>query len=210
VLETGYGHLVGARRDAGPDDYYWRVSQYLVPVYQMIPSEAGAPISGHAWVPIDDEHCWAWTMTWHPQRSLTDQELTSYASGDGIHARVDGAYRTLANKENDYLLDRTLQRTVTFTGIRGIGEQDMACQESMGPIYDRTKEHLGSSDTAIIAMRRQLLTLAQQLEQGHEPSMVQAPETYHVRSAAFIIPRAASWIEATARAMPGPLALAHS
>src|SRR5919199_845696 len=204
VLETGYGHSVAARRDAGPDAYYWRISQYLLPVYQMIPAQPGTPISGHAWVPIDDENCWAWSMTWHPDRPLSDTELASYRSGTGIHARVDAAYRPLANRDNDYLLDREQQRTRSFSGIYGIGEQDMACQESMGPIYDRTKEHLGSSDTAIIAMRRQLLNLARQLEQGVEPLAASRPELYRVRSTSFVIPRSASWIDATAADMPAP------
>jgi phthalate 4,5-dioxygenase oxygenase subunit len=207
VLQTGYGHLVGARRDAGPDEHYWRVSQYLVPVFQMIPAQKDGPISGHAWIPIDDENCWAWTMTWHPDRPLDEQEIASYRSGAGIHAKVDAAYRALANKDNDYAVDRRLQRTKTFSGIRGIGEQDMACQESMGPIFDRTNEHLGSSDTAVIAMRRQLLDLARQLEAGTEPPMVQQPELYRVRSTSFVIKRTASWLDATVAAMPLPAAV---
>jgi phthalate 4,5-dioxygenase len=207
VLHTGYGHLVGARRDAGPDDYYWRVSQYLVPVFQMIPAQKGGPVSGHAWIPIDDENCWAWSMTWHPDRPLTDAELAGYRSGNGIHATVDGNYRALANKDNDYSIDRELQRHKTFSGIRGIGEQDMACQESMGPIYDRTNEHLGSSDTAVIAMRRQLLDLARQLEAGIEPPMAFRPDLYRVRSASFVIKRSESWLEATMAAMPVPAAV---
>lgn len=204
VLSTGYGHLVAARRDAGPDDYYWRVSQYLVPIFQMIPAQKGGPVSGHAWVPIDDENCWAWSMTWHPDRPLNSAELAQYESGNGIHARVDSRFRPLANTDNDYLIDRQVQRTRTFSGIRGIGEQDMACQESMGAIYDRTNEHLGSSDTAIIAMRRQLLALAHQLEEGVEPSMAARPELYRVRSTSFVLNRSASWIEATKAVQPVP------
>jgi phthalate 4,5-dioxygenase oxygenase subunit len=204
VLHTGYGHLVGARRDAGPEHYYWRVSQYLVPVFQMIPAQKGGPVSGHAWIPIDDENCWAWSMTWHPDRPLTDSELAGYRSGNGIHATVDSGYRALANKDNDYLLDRELQRTRTFSGIRGIGEQDMACQESMGPIYDRTNEHLGSSDTAVIAMRRQLIDLAHQLEAGVEPPMAHRSDLYRVRSASFVIKRGDSWLAETMAAMPVP------
>jgi phthalate 4,5-dioxygenase len=207
VLSTRYGHLVAARRDAGPDDYYWRISQYLVPFFQMIPAQKDGPISGHAWVPIDDHNCWAWSMTWHPDRALTDSEVAQYRSGTGIHAQVDAKYRALANKDNDYLLDREVQRTRTFSGIRGIGEQDMACQESMGPIYDRTKEHLGSSDTAVIAMRRQLMGLARQLEEGTEPAMARQPEVYQVRSTSFVIKRSESWIEASAAAQPTPEAL---
>jgi nitrite reductase/ring-hydroxylating ferredoxin subunit len=204
VLSTGYGHLVAACRDAGPDDYYWRVSQYLVPIFQMIPAQKGGPLSGHAWVPIDDENCWAWSMTWHPDRPLNAAELAQYRSGNGIHAHVDAKFRPFANQDNDYLIDRQVQRTKTFSGIRGIGEQDMACQESMGAIYDRTREHLGSSDTAVIAMRRQLLGLARQLEAGVEPSMAARPELYRVRSTSFVLNRSESWIDATRAAQPGP------
>jgi hypothetical protein len=210
VLETGYGHVVAARRDAGPDAYYWRISQYLLPVYQMIPAQPGTPISGHAWVPIDDENCWAWSMTWHPDRPLSETELASYRSGAGIHAAVDSAYRPLANKDNDYLIDRELQRTRTYSGIRGIGEQDMACQESMGPIYDRTREHLGSSDTAVIAMRRLILRLARELQQdGTEPLAACRPELYRVRPAAFVLDRAAGWLEAVRTPQHGSVPRAH-
>jgi hypothetical protein len=201
VLPTAYGHLVGARRDAGPDDYYWRVSQFLVPVFQMIPSQPGSPISGHAWVPIDDENCWTWSMTWHPDRPLTEAELANYRSGSGIHARVDARYRTLANRDNDYLIDRQQQRTKSFSGIYGIGEQDMACQESMGPIYDRTGEHLGTSDAAIIRMRQHLLKLAQQLETGHEPQAAQLPQAYKVRSTTLHLKRDQDWTEVARRAI---------
>jgi hypothetical protein len=201
VLETEYGLLIGARRNAEPDTYYWRVTQFLTPWFQMIPSEPGQTISGHAWIPIDDENCWAWSVTWHPDRPLTEAELARMQSGDGIHALVDREYRTLANKSNDYLIDRQQQRTVSYTGIKGIGEQDMACQESMGPIYDRTSEHLGTSDAAIIRMRQHLLKLAQQLEKGHEPQAAQLPQAYKVRSTTLHLKRDQDWTEVARRAI---------
>jgi hypothetical protein len=74
--------------------------------------------------------------------------------------------------------------------------QDQAMQESMGPIYDRSKEHLGSSDTGIIQVRRRWLKAATALrESGVTPTGVNAPETYRVRSAALLLPREASWVE---------------
>jgi hypothetical protein len=77
----------------------------------------------------------------------------------------------------------------------------------MGPIFDRTNEHLGSSDTAVIAMRRQLLDLARQLEAGTEPPMAKQSELYRVRSTSFVIKRTASWLDATLDAMPVPAAV---
>jgi hypothetical protein len=75
-----------------------------------------------------------------------------------------------------------MQRTVNFTGIKGITEQDLAMTQSMGAIYDRTNEHLGTSDVAVIHFRRLLLTLAQELEKGREPYAAQHGDAYRVRS----------------------------
>jgi hypothetical protein len=66
----------------------------------------------------------------------------------------------------------------------------------MGPIYDRTQEHLGSSDTGIIQVRRRWLRAAQQLrDSGVTPTGVSSASSYRVRSAAVILPRDASWVE---------------
>jgi hypothetical protein len=193
VVETDYGLLIGARRNIPEQQHYWRITQFLSPWFQMIPSEPGGVVSGHAWIPIDDHHCWAWSVTWHPDRPMTDDEMARSSSGYGIHATLGPNYVPLANKSNDYLIDRADQRTRSYTGIKGIGEQDMACQETMGPIYDRTQEHLGTSDTAIIQMRRLLLKLAQDLEAGREPLAAQVPEAYKVRSTSFLLEHDGDW-----------------
>ncbi len=191
VKQTDYGLLIGARRDAGDDAYYWRITQFLLPWYTMIPGamEPGQPLSGHAWVPIDDEHVWTFTITWHPDRPLTEAELAEMRAGYGIHCEVDEQYMPIRNARNNYLIDRQAQKTQSYTGIKGISEQDMAVQESMGPIVDRTREHLGTADTAIIAFRRLLLRLAKNLQQGQEPAAAHRPEAYRVRSASVILRR---------------------
>jgi phthalate 4,5-dioxygenase oxygenase subunit len=86
-----------------------------------------------------------------------------------------------ANRTNHYLQDRDAQRNVSFTGIWGLREQDAAVQGGMGPIVDRTKEHLGASDTAIIGMRRSLLNEAKAPTKGIEPTAPRRPELYRVR-----------------------------
>ncbi len=191
VKQTDYGLLIGARRDAGDDAYYWRITQFLLPWYTMIPGalEPGQPLSGHAWVPIDDEHVWTFTITWHPDRPLTEAELAEMRAGYGIHCEVDEQYVPIRNARNNYLVDRQAQKTQSYTGIKGISEQDMAVQESMGPIVDRTREHLGTADTAIIAYRRLLLRLAKNLQQGQEPAAAHRPDAYRVRSASVILRR---------------------
>jgi hypothetical protein len=93
-------------------------------------------------------------------------------------APVDKEYKPLANKANDFQLDRDLQRTFNFTGIYGTGNQDMAAQVSMGPITDRTEEMLGVTDVGIIEMRKLLLSAANDLCEGKEPAEALNPDRY--------------------------------
>jgi phthalate 4,5-dioxygenase oxygenase subunit len=189
VVDVAFGLLIAARRTVDEEHYYWRITPWLMPWYTMIPPFGDNPIGGHAWVPIDDEHCWAYSMDWHPARPLTDEELANWRAGGGIHARlIPGTYRPVANKDNDYLIDREAQRTRSLTGIQGIAMQDAAVQESQGPVYDRTTEHLGTSDAAIIAARRRLLKALRDLAEGREPPGLDAA-SQRVRSASLVLPK---------------------
>ena len=90
--------------------------------------------------------------------------------GKGIHVRyVPGTYRPLANKDNDYLMDRDAQRAgTTYSGVEGIAMQDASLQESMGPICDRTKENLVSTDNGIIMARHRLMKAARAGREGRD------------------------------------------
>jgi phthalate 4,5-dioxygenase oxygenase subunit len=189
VIETDYGMMIGARRNADENTYYWRITQWLMPWYSMIPPFGESSIGGHAWVPIDDEHCWTWSFNWHPARPHEDDELAMMQAGGGIHSKeIPGTFRPAANRDNDYLIDREKQRLQNFTGILGISAQDCAVQESMGTIYDRSRERLGSSDTAIIAARRRLLDALDGMQRGEEPPALDA-EGFRVRSFATLLPK---------------------
>jgi hypothetical protein len=122
-------------------------------------------------------------------------ELELFDSGVHIHSRlVPGTCRPQANADNDYLIDRDVQRSrKSFTGIFGSGPQDAAVQESMGPIYDRTREHLGASDTAIIATRRHLLRALR------DPGLILGlePSSQHVRAVDMNLPSDADFVAAT-------------
>ncbi len=204
VLSTDYGLLIGAQRDAETDSFYWRMTQFLMPTYTMIPAPVGGPISFTAAVPMDDDRMMGYTVTWHPDRPLTDEEVAQIESWTGVHTEVDPTtFKPLRNQDNDYLIDRALQRSGrSYTGIRGIREEDLAAQESMGPIYDRQTEHLGSSDLAIIAMRRRLLDAVRALaDSGEVPYETRQPRAYAVRSAAVVLPRVGVWHEQAAEAM---------
>ncbi|MEA2640991.1 MAG: phthalate 4,5-dioxygenase [Chloroflexota bacterium] len=199
VQETDYGLAIGARRNWETDQYYWRITQFLMPTYTMIPAEIGATVSFTAAVPVDDERMVGYTVTWHPTRPLTETEIANIESWRGIYAEVDPrTYQPLCVRANDYQLDREKQRSESFTGIRGIREQDLAVQEDQfgGPIADRTREHLGTSDAAVIALRQRLLRTLHDMEQGREPPEPTNGAAYLVRSAALLLPRSAPFAEA--------------
>jgi hypothetical protein len=197
VKDTDYGLMIGARRDAENDHYYWRISQWLMPAFDMIGHDAGVAMSGHALVPMDDEHVWFWAMRWEGDRPMTEEEYASWNREGARVAVKSGSWWPRSTAENDYEIDRNAQRTQTFTGIPGIGEQDLAVTESMGAVVDRTAEHLGTTDLAIIAARRRLLQAARELQQGIEPFAASHPEVYHVRPTSAILPRNVAFDEAT-------------
>jgi phenylpropionate dioxygenase-like ring-hydroxylating dioxygenase large terminal subunit len=193
---TDFGLLIAALRTVPDHGFFWRMTPLYLPFYTTIPThlEPGQPYAGHAWVPIDDEHCWTYTVTWHPERPLTNEEVEWWMWQKGVADNGPG-YKPTRNKGNDYLIDREMQRTVTFTGITSSGTEDRAVQETMGPIYDRTKEHLGTSDTAIIGFRRLLLQLARALQEGKEPYAAFHGDAYRVRSASVMVGHNASYDE---------------
>jgi phthalate 4,5-dioxygenase oxygenase subunit len=155
-----------------------------------VPPRGSHPIHGHFWVPIDDENCWAWSFDYHPVRALTPEERQAMIDGKGIHVTyVPGTYRPLANKDNDYLMDREAQKKgITYSGVEGIAMQDASLQESMGPIIDRTKENLVSTDNGIIMARHRLMKAARALrDKGTLPPGVD-PKHHRIRSASVILP----------------------
>jgi len=189
VKPTDYGFCYGARRDADNGEYYWRVTQWLLPTFSLIPAH-GFPRGGRCWIPIDDTHISVIQYNYHPERPLTEAEIqrgktspqvepARYRLPDGVTIDI---CRDVLNADNDYGIDREFQRTQNFTGIQVIRSQDTAMTESMGGIVDRSQEHLGTTDVAVIAARRQLLKMARDLEAGIEPVEALQPEIYNVRA----------------------------
>jgi phthalate 4,5-dioxygenase len=189
VVDYEGGLFIGARRRAEHGKYYWRITPWIMPWYTIIAPRAGHPIGAHAWVPIDDESCWAWSINYHPTRDLTDKEVAAMNDGAGIHVKyIPGSFIPLANKSNNYLIDRDKQKSGrNYSGVEGIAMQDASLQESMGPIQDRTREHLCSTDNGIILTRKKLLKAAQANRDG-KPVPGLDPASQRVRSCAIELP----------------------
>jgi hypothetical protein len=192
-IENSDGGLtLYGRRNGEPDSYYWRITQWLFPWYTLIPPFGEHALGGHVWVPIDDEHCWAWSINFHPDKPLSAEERSHMEAGRGIHCQYEpGTFRTRANKDNDYLIDRRAQQDKrAYSGVFGIAIQDASLQESMGPIQDRENEKLLPTDRAIVMARRMLYDAATALEAGVEPPALDAGKQ-RVRAAGVLLDRQA-------------------
>jgi nitrite reductase/ring-hydroxylating ferredoxin subunit len=196
VAEADYGVLIGAQRTADNAHYYWRITSWVMPSFALIPSPVGAYLGCNWRIPIDDQHCWSFSMRYSPERAFTEDELTDLRAGLGGPPLVAGTFRPERNKDNGYLLDRGLQKTTSYSGITGgAHQQDLTITETMEPVVDRTLERLGTSDTAIIAVRRRLMKAAQDLQSGLEPYPATHPDVYRVRAVALNLARDVDFAE---------------
>jgi phthalate 4,5-dioxygenase len=207
VDPSPYGFRYAGVRDVGSAGTYVRVYHYLMPAMQMraaFLTHSGKPNSlptlrGHIWVPIDDE----WTMVYNwmcaadPDKPISDEAWSKHekSAGRGADDYIEGTYRLRRNLANDYFIDREMQRTRTYTGITGLNTQDYAVQEGMGPICDRSKEHLGTSDRAIIVARRLLRDAADDVIAGRQPRGADTTQAALVRPAEALLDGAAPWQE---------------
>jgi nitrite reductase/ring-hydroxylating ferredoxin subunit len=162
VQETWYGFRYAGIRTTPAGYTHVRMTEFILPFTTRV---AQIPLSNNfgfgSMVPIDDYNCWRGTANGGlrgRQAGLANDEVPK----GGIAPRTQ-------NAANDFLIDREKQKTFSYTGILGINQQDMAVTESMGAIYQRDKEHLGTTDRAIIKMRRMLIDAAKNLANGIEP-----------------------------------------
>ena len=103
-----------------------------------------------------------------------------------------------ANVHNMYFMDRRAQKEKkTFSGVMTIGIQDAAVQESMGPIEDRSREHLVSTDNGIIMTRNRLLQAAKEVAEGKRPPGTDIA-SQGVRAVSMVTPRSLGFAEALA------------
>jgi hypothetical protein len=210
-MDTEFGTSYGAYRPAEDDTYYWRIAHMLFPFYAMPPlGPLGKNATIGMYVPMDDDHTLQWEIMYEPGVGSTLQGLdgpmsnpTAPRTGRGVTLPNTsgwyGRFNIEQNFANDYLIDREAQKNwQSYSGIPGVRQQDMAVTESMGPIYTRFREHLGTTDTMIIRTRRRLLAAAKAYRETGEPSIgVDHPEAYHQRSGDLVLPRGVDWWDGT-------------
>lgn len=186
ILHHEVGFVIGGARRAEGSDLYWRITQFMLPSHSLTPSALpGENYHGYTWVPISDEACWIYTYVWNPVRPLSEQELEKYKSGHSVLAEVGPDFVPIRRRENHYLIDREDQKYRTFTGVRGVAEQDAMIQDSQGLIADRTREHLTATDIAIVRFRREMLSGANALTAGMPPAAAKKGAQYRLRSGSW-------------------------
>jgi phthalate 4,5-dioxygenase oxygenase subunit len=190
--ETPYLMRVGAvRKTPDPGQRYVRTTEWVAPFYAYIATGPHESRLFKAWHPIDDESCFTFYVHFDPEKPLDKEAI--YANWG--HRTAPPSFRTEHTLANMHLQDRHRMGT-NFSGIVGAAIQDRAVQESMGPIYDRTQEHLGTSDKAVIFYRRLMLRLLDDMEQGralpaHDPAL-----DFDQRTASCNLPADIPWQEA--------------
>ena len=212
VMDTEGGTSYGAYRPANDDQYYWRMAHFLFPFYTFIPTGIlGAQVLVQIWVPVDDEHTMFWHISKPVDRDTAERTGSTTLVGSSNIAGSAGGPRFLPNTtgwlgrwrladhfDNDYNIDREVQRSSSFTGIDGVNLQDQAVTESMGSIADRTKENLGTGDLMIARTRRRMIRACLDMLEGTPPTTVDKPELYRTRSGGILLPRSVDWWEGTA------------
>lgn len=153
VETTDYGLRLTALRTLPQEQTHVRVTNIIFPQAFVIPMSAEMTIS--QWhVPVDDyNNYWyaIFTSFTEPvnKQQMRDQRLELYELPD---------YTSRKNKRNNYGYSVDEQLTETYTGLGSdINVHDQWACESLGPIQDRTREHLGTTDKGVMAYRRMLV-----------------------------------------------------
>ncbi|MBN6185424.1 Rieske 2Fe-2S domain-containing protein [Aneurinibacillus sp. BA2021] len=191
VESTSYGKRCIGVGKADEETYAFMEIHYIFPFYTYPPRMDGEDGMWHAFIPRDDHSTWSWDVQFSHNGPIDKQ-----AQHERRGLLVDHTLRKMRNLTNGYEQDRSLMAAGNFSGIRGIANQDHAVTETMGPIVDRTKEHLGTSDLPIIHMRRLLLSSVKALQQGIEPLMHDNESLVKLYSQGRNAPKEQSWQEA--------------
>jgi phthalate 4,5-dioxygenase oxygenase subunit len=222
VVQHDAGISIASRRKLDGDKNYVRVNQFLMPFWTLVPPFSQYPeLSGHAWVPIDDEHTLCIMFSYHPAQPFYEKTRklfkeghagreTGHASAGSFEKRpATEPYHTYwnrYNRGNAYGFSEELQAKYN-AGLPGLWVQDAACQSGVAPIYDRSKENLGTSDSGVARTRRVMLEMVKKLDaQQVRPVSVDQPDKFLYRAISITIPAGADWMAAGKefmRAEPG-------
>jgi phthalate 4,5-dioxygenase oxygenase subunit len=166
VEPTDYGLRIYAIRKAGEQEIFVRITNFVMPNLCAIGGGTGSDGYQMDWhVPIDDTHHWKYTMAFRRSGPLADREMRDRRAAIGKDYR---RFRTAANR---YMQDRgEISRGDSYTGLgTNFLDHDGWAVETQGPIQNRTREHIATTDKAIVAARKLLLKGIKDVQEGRDP-----------------------------------------
>ena len=206
ILDHDVGFVIGGARAADGEERYWRITQYMVPAHGTGPSTfPGETYFGFTLSPITDDSCWIYNYAWNPERPIDQDERDKMKAGHGIMAEIDADYVPLRNLSNDFGIDRATQKSTTYSGVKGLAEQDSMIQHSQGAIADRTRETLTATDAAVVRFRNVMLEGAKALAAGNEPAAPGLHAAYRTRPGSWIADQGKSFEEVMLERFHDPL-----
>jgi len=166
---TDYGVRIFTTRPAEPGKKYLRVTNYILPTMAAIAGrQAGDGYTAIWRVPVDDENHLRFGVQFQRSKPIDRERF------DAVNkAEITSDYRLIRNQRNRYLQDQTAMSEENFTGMGPLFlVQDAFAAETQGPIHDRSREHLGTTDMVIQRVRRILRDAIKTVERGEDPPNV--------------------------------------
>jgi len=194
---TPYGFRYAALRKPikNPEtDQYVRTTLFIAPFTVLIPPNNQYNLA-QMLVPIDDVNTMFYWIAWHPDpKKGISQEAWRRFCAATLGEDLNPDYTKKRTLHNMYQQDRAAMKKGDFTGIKGIPAQDMAMWESMGAITDRSVDHPGSSDMAVVQFRRMMLGAAKKFKDGG-PAIGTTSKVPQAKLASFegIVPKSTDW-----------------
>jgi phenylpropionate dioxygenase-like ring-hydroxylating dioxygenase large terminal subunit len=177
IEDTEFGFHYAALREGGmfvsrKAGVNVRIHPFIMPATRMTPYSNGQ-LTMNFEAPADDEHTSTFRVNFTRGESPIDMkaQMRRSAFDDPRYWKDENGEQTyVANAENRWHQDRdAMRKHESWSGLMGVSTEDAAIMDSMGPIYDRTKEHLVGSDAAIVRLRRKLMEAARLVADGKDP-----------------------------------------
>jgi phthalate 4,5-dioxygenase oxygenase subunit len=192
IVDTDFGSAMITRQDPTADgkDVYTLGVPYWMPSFSAAGAlSAPGVLPLNLKVPVDDTHTVFFRFKWS-REPLSEKVLHDMKYGNyEFPVVIPGTYIAQANQSNDYQIDRVRQRFFNYTGIVNTPVQDFAMVENQrGPVTDRTRETLVSSDKYLLHIRRRLMEAARRLAAGEEPREPWNTDAYRIRTRRIEVP----------------------
>ncbi len=169
IEKTRFGVRIFAERARQDGTKLVRITNFVFPNFGFFSGEdqryGEGGYSVHWHVPINDRAHWRFDFCYHPKAELDKEHMRMR-----IATELDENHVPRRQAHNRYLQDREQMKSQSFAGLGGyFASHDQFAIESPGPILDRTREYLTSTDVAIVAARRMLLDSMKGLQDGKDP-----------------------------------------